>query len=158
MKKLALLFAGLSLFVATGCNDDNDNEMEYPLVGVWQPLKEVVTTVETGEDPVSDQITYTDCQKDSRWRFNTDVAGKVTMWGDSSVPGECTISSDRNFTYTYDKSAKTVVIKYQGTVEPDNGKIITLNDTTLNLSIRENTEDPNVFKTRTYTMKRIPQQ
>ena len=25
MKKLALLFAGLSLFVATGCSDDNDN-------------------------------------------------------------------------------------------------------------------------------------
>jgi hypothetical protein len=24
MKKLALLFAGLSLFVATGCNNDND--------------------------------------------------------------------------------------------------------------------------------------
>lgn len=158
MKKLALLFAGLSLFVATGCNNDNDNETEYPLVGVWQPYKEVVTTVETGETPVSDEITYTTCQKDSRWRFNTETVGKRTDWGDSATPGQCAISSDRNFTYTYDKSAKTVIIKYQGIVEPASGKIVTLNETTLNLAIRENTENPNVFKTRTYTMKRIPQQ
>jgi len=157
MKKLALLFAGLSLFVATGCNDDGDNTMEYPLVGVWQPLKEVVTTVEVGEDPVSDLITYNDCQKESRWRFNSEAAGKRTEWDFIGATPQCAISSDRNFTYTYDRSAKTVVIKYQGTVEPSNGKIITLDDTTLNLSVREETQDPTVYKTRTYTMKRIPQ-
>uniref|UniRef100_A0AAU6WR14 Lipocalin-like domain-containing protein n=2 Tax=Chryseobacterium TaxID=59732 RepID=A0AAU6WR14_9FLAO len=39
MKKLALLFAGLSLFVATGCNNDTTEVMEAPLVGVWQPVK-----------------------------------------------------------------------------------------------------------------------
>ncbi|PQA92336.1 hypothetical protein B0A69_14910 [Chryseobacterium shigense] len=158
MKKLALLFAGLSLFVATGCNDDGDNTMEYPLVGVWQPLKEVVTTVEVGEEPVSDLITYTDCEKESRWRFNTEASGKRTRNGDiGTTTPQCTIISDQNFTYTYDRSAKTVVIKYQGIVEPSNGKIITLNDTTLNLSVREETQDPTVYKTRTYTMRRIPQ-
>ncbi|WP_223606628.1 lipocalin family protein [Chryseobacterium sp. OSA05B] len=157
MKKLALLFAGLSLFVATGCNDDGDNKMEYPLVGVWQPLKEVVTTVETGEEPVSDLITYTDCQKESRWRFNTEVSGKRTDWDFIGVTPQCAIQSDRNFTYTYDKSAKTVVIKYQGTVEPSNAKVVTLDDVTLNLAVREETQDPTVYKTRTYTFKRIPQ-
>ncbi|UWX60314.1 lipocalin family protein [Chryseobacterium oranimense] len=156
MKKLALLFAGLSLFVATGCNDD-DKEMEYPLVGVWQPLKEVVTTVETGEEPVSDLITYTDCQKEGRWRFNSEATGKVTKNGEIGTTPQCTILSDQNFTYTYDRSAKTIVIKFQGIVEPSNGKIITLNDTTLNLSLREETQDPTVYKTRTYTMRRIPQ-
>ncbi|CEJ70813.1 MULTISPECIES: lipocalin-like domain-containing protein [Chryseobacterium] len=156
MKKLALLFAGLSLFVATGCNDD-DKEMEYPLVGVWQPLKEVVTTVETGEDPVSDLITYTDCQKEGRWRFNSEATGKVTTNGEIGTTPQCTILSDQNFTYTYDRSAKTIVIKFQGIVEPSNGKIITLDDTTLNLSLREETQDPTVYKTRTYTMRRIPQ-
>jgi len=157
MKKLALLFAGLSLFVATGCNDDGDNKMEYPLVGVWQPLKEVVTTVETGEEPVSDLITYTDCQKESRWRFNTEASGKRTDWDFIGVTPQCAIQSDRNFTYTYDKSAKTVVIKYQGTVEPSNAKVVTLDDVTLNLAVREETQDPTVYKTRTYTFKRIPQ-
>ncbi len=156
MKKLALLFAGLSLFVATGCNDD-DKEMEYPLVGVWQPLKEVVTTVETGEEPVSDLITYTDCQKEGRWRFNSEATGKVTTNGEIGTTPQCTILSDQNFTYTYDRSAKTIVIKFQGIVEPSNGKIITLDDTTLNLSLREETQDPTVYKTRTYTMRRIPQ-
>ncbi|MGG5210723.1 lipocalin family protein [Chryseobacterium sp. MIQD13] len=156
MKKLALLFAGLSLFVATGCNDD-DKEMEYPLVGVWQPLKEVVTTVETGEEPVSDLITYTDCEKESRWRFTSDATGKLTKNGEIGTTPQCTILSDQNFTYTYDRSAKTIVIKYQGTVEPANGKIITLDETTLNLAIREETQDPTVYKTRTFTMRRIPQ-
>ncbi|MET3537425.1 lipocalin family protein [Chryseobacterium limigenitum] len=157
MKKLALLFAGLSLFVATGCNNDDDTPAEAPLVGVWQPLKEVITTIETGEQPISDLITYTDCQKQSRWRFNTEVVGKRTEWNDTATPGQCAISSDRNFNYTYDKGEKTIQIKYQGTVEPSNGKIITLNETTLNLSIREETSDPTVYKTRTYTFKRIPQ-
>ncbi|KFF10760.1 lipocalin family protein [Chryseobacterium soli] len=158
MKKLALLFAGLSLFIATGCNKDDDTTVEYPLVGVWQPLKEVVTTIETGEQPVSDLITYSDCQKQSRWTFNPEATGKRTEWGDSTTPGQCAaLSPDRTFTYTYDKSGKTVQIKYQGTVEPSNGSITTLNETTLNLAIRENTADPSVYKTRTYTFKRIPQ-
>ncbi|KFF08603.1 lipocalin-like domain-containing protein [Chryseobacterium luteum] len=157
MKKLALLFAGLSLFVATGCNDDGDNEMEYPLIGLWQPLKEVVTTVEVGEDPVSDLITYTDCQKNSRWRFNTQTSGKRNDWGEIGTTPQCAITSQRNFTYTYDRSAKTVIVKYEGTVEPSSGKIITLNDTTLNVAFREETQDPTVYKTRTFTMKRIPQ-
>lgn len=157
MKKLALLFAGLSLFVATGCNDDDGNTMEYPLVGVWQPLKEVVTTVEVGEDPVSDLITYTDCEKEGRWRFNTEVSGKRTKNGEIGTTPACTIISDQNFTYTYDKSAKTVVLKFQGIVEPVNGKVVTLDDATLNLALREETQDPTVYKTRTITMRRIPQ-
>lgn len=157
MKKLALLFAGLSLFVATGCNDDDGNTMEAPLVGVWQPLKEVVTTVEVGEDPVSDLITYTDCQKEGRWRFNTEVSGKRTKNDEMGTTPQCTIVSDQNFTYTYDKSAKTVVLKFQGIVEPVNGKVVTLDDATLNLALREETQDPTVYKTRTITMRRIPQ-
>lgn len=157
MKKLVLLFAGLSLFVATGCKNDDDTPMEYPLVGLWQPLKEVVTTVEVGQDPVSDLITYSDCQKQSRWRFTTDVSGKRTDWGDTATPGVCDIKSDRNFSYTYDKGGKTVQIKYQGTVEPSTGTVATLNETTLNLAVRENTANPKIYKTRTYTFKRIPQ-
>lgn len=157
MKKLALLFTGLSLLVATGCNDDNDNVMEAPLVGVWQPIKEVVTTVEVDEQPVSDVITYSTCQKESRWRFNTDVKGKRTDWDENVTTGQCAIVSDKNFTYTYDKDSKAVQIKYQGIVEPSNAKVISLDDTTLNLAVREETQDPTVFKTRTYTFKRIVQ-
>ncbi|PKF74619.1 lipocalin family protein [Chryseobacterium sp. PMSZPI] len=157
MKKLALLFAGLSLFVATGCSSSNDDVMEAPLVGVWQPTKEVVTTVKTGADPVSDAITYTDCQKQSRWKFNSDGSGKRSDVGDSATPGQCSPQPDKNFTYTYDKSGKSVQMKFQGIVEPVNAKVATLNATTLNLAVREETQDPTVYKTRTYTFTRIPQ-
>ncbi|WP_449400614.1 lipocalin family protein [Chryseobacterium wanjuense] len=158
MKKLALLFAGLSLFVATGCNNDDDTTIEYPLVGTWQPVKEVVTSVPVGGTPVSDEITYTDCQKEGRWVFNAGNTGKRTDKGDSpTTPGTCDVTFDRNFTYTYDKDSKAVQIKYQGIVEPDKGKVTTLNETTLNLTI-EDTTDPTEYNSVTYTFKRIPQQ
>lgn len=157
MKKLALLFAGLSLFAATGCTVESDTVRESPLVGSWRPLKEVVTTVEVGEDPVSNTITYTDCQKQSRWWFSVESKGTRTNWGDTATPGQCAILSDIKFNYTYDKDAKTVQMKIQGVVEPVNAKVVTLDDTTLNLAVREETQDPTVFQTRTYTFQRITQ-
>ncbi|MDQ0592661.1 hypothetical protein QFZ37_001030 [Chryseobacterium ginsenosidimutans] len=157
MKKLALLFAGLSLFVATGCNNDEDEVMEAPLVGVWQPIKKVVTTVAVGQPPVSDGISFdTDCQKTSRWTFASEIAGKRVDMGDSSNPGTCAATFDRVFTYTYDKDSKAVSIKYQGIVQPDQGKIISISDTTLNIMFEDKT-DPTEFHSETYTLKRIPQ-
>lgn len=158
MKKLALLFTGLSLCIATGCNDDNDNVREAPLVGTWQPLKEVVTTVEVGEQPVSDQITYTDCQKESRWWFSTETTGKRIDVTEPAAPGPCNTLPEKKFTYTYDQGGKSVQMKYQGIVEPVTAKVVTLDDTTLNLAVREETQDPAVFKTRTYTFKRVVSQ
>ncbi|KQM62574.1 lipocalin family protein [Chryseobacterium sp. Leaf201] len=158
MKKLALLFAGLSLFVATGCdNDDNDNTIEYPIVGTWQPIKKVVTIVPIGGTPVSDGISYdTTCQKTSRWVFKEGSAGKRTDNGDSAIPGTCEPNFDRNFTYTYDRDSKAIQVKYQGIVEPGKGKVTLLNDTTLNVSF-EDTTDPTEFHSETFTLKRIPQ-
>ncbi|MCU7615414.1 lipocalin family protein [Chryseobacterium sp. GMJ5] len=155
MKKLALLFACLSLFIATGCNnDDEETPMEYPLNGVWQPIKKVVTTVATGQAPVSDGISFdSECQKTSRWTFENGV-GKRKEFGDSATPGTCNITFDRNFTYTYDKDSKAIQIKYQGIVMADQGKIVTLSDTTLNLMIEDKT-DPTKFRSETYTFKRI---
>ncbi|UOU99738.1 lipocalin family protein [Chryseobacterium daecheongense] len=156
MKKLALLFAGLSLFVATGCNDDDNNTIEYPLVGTWQPIKEVVTTVPASGAGVSDEITYTTCQQEGRWVLVEGGTGKRTDKGDSATPGQCDTTFERNLTYTYDKSSKAIQIKYQGIVTPDKGKVTTLNETTLNLTI-EDTTDPNEYHSVTYTLKRIPQ-
>lgn len=155
MKKLALLFAGLSLFVATGCKDDEETIMEAPLNGIWQPVKKVVTVVAIGEDPVSDGISFdTDCQKTSRWVFGIDNNGKRKDMGDSSTPGTCTPTFDRNFSYTYDKDSKAIQIKYQGIVEPDQGKIISISDTTVNIMFEDKT-DPTEFHSETYTLKRV---
>ncbi|MCS3871592.1 hypothetical protein J3D55_004508 [Chryseobacterium ginsenosidimutans] len=157
MKKLALLFAGLSLFVATGCNNDDDEVMEAPLVGVWQPIKKVVTTVAVGQPPVSDGISFdTTCQQTSRWTFASGSTGKRTDVGDTATPGTCAPTFDRVFSYTYDKDSKAISIKYQGIVEPDQGKIISISDTTLNIMIEDKT-DPTEFHSETYTLKRIPQ-
>ena len=156
MKKLALLFAGLSLFVATGCNNDDDTVAEAPLTGLWQPIKKVVTVVAVGQPPVSDGISFdTTCQQTSRWTF-AGTAGKRTDVGDSATPGTCAATFDRNFTYTYDKDSKAIQIKYQGIVAPDQGKIISISDTTLNIMFEDKT-DPTEFHSETYTLRRIPQ-
>lgn len=159
MKKLALLFSGLSLLVASGCSTSNDFVQEAPLIGLWKPIKEVVTVVKVDEQPVSDVITYTDCQMMSRWWFSNETTGKRIDVKDPAVPGPCDIQPDSNFTYSYDKGSKAVVMKVQGTVEPVSAKVVSLDEVTLNLAIREETQDPTVFKTRTYTFKRVnPQQ
>lgn len=155
MKKLALLFLGLSLLVTTGCNNSNDIVIDEPIIGFWQPTKEVVTTVEVGEQPISDVITYTECQKLSRWWFSTETTGKRIDVEDPITGTDCNILPDRNFTYSYDKSSKALQIKYQGVVVPENTKVMTLDATTLNLSIRVETEDPTIYKTRTITFKRV---
>ncbi|MDC8105559.1 MULTISPECIES: lipocalin family protein [Chryseobacterium] len=155
MKKLALLFAGLSLLVATGCKDD-DTQQVFPINGLWQPVKEVITTIPANGSGVSDEITFTTCQKESRWLFNEGNTGKRTDKDEIGTPAICSTVSDRNFTYTYSTSDKRIEIKYQGTVVPDKGKVTTLTDTTLNLTI-EDTTDPNLYKSTTYTLKRIPQ-
>ncbi|WP_292008321.1 lipocalin family protein [Chryseobacterium sp.] len=155
MKKLALLFTGLSLLAITGCNDDDTPELIYPITGTWQPVKEVITVIPIGGGGVSDEITYSSCQQESRWVFNENNSGKRTDNDEAGTPAICTVVSDRNFTYVYDKREKDIEIKYQGTMASDKGKVTLLNDNSLNLKI-EDTTNPNEYQSVTYTFKRIP--
>ncbi|AZB31748.1 MULTISPECIES: lipocalin family protein [Chryseobacterium] len=155
MKKLAL-FAGLSLLAFTGCNDDDVSEQIFPIVGTWSPTTEVRTQVPADGVGFSDEITYTDCQKEGRWVFNENSSGKRTNRDMAGNPAICSTISERNFTYVYNSSEKNFEIKYQGTVVSDKGKVTLLNAETLNLKI-EDTTDPTIYKSTTYTFKRIPQ-
>jgi len=157
MKKLALIFACLSLMIATGCNDDDDKKVqEFPLVGTWKPIKEVRTVVDSAGAGVSDEIDYTICQQESRWVFNENNSGKRSDKDEAGVPATCSTISERNFTYIYNSSDKNFEIKYQGTVVSDKGKVVLLDSETLNLKIEDMT-DPALYKSTTYTFKRITQ-
>jgi len=157
MKKLALIFACLSLMIATGCNDDDDKKaQEFPIVGTWKPVKEVRTVVDNAGAGVSDEIDYTTCQQESRWVFNENSSGKRSDKDEAGVPLTCSTISERNFTYIYNNSDKNFEIKYQGTVVSDKGKVVLLDAETLNLKIEDMT-DPALYKSTTYTFKRITQ-
>ncbi|MFL9834911.1 lipocalin family protein [Chryseobacterium terrae] len=155
MKKLAL-FAGLSLLAFTGCNDDDAPEQVFPIVGTWSPTKEVRTQVPSDGVGFSDEIVYTDCQKEGRWVFNENSSGKRTDKNMTGMPATCSATAERNFTYVYNSSDKNFEIKYQGTVAAEKGKVTLLNAETLNLKIEDGT-DPTIYKSITYTFKRIPQ-
>ncbi|KQR93832.1 hypothetical protein ASG01_08195 [Chryseobacterium sp. Leaf180] len=155
MKKLALIFAGLSLMAISGCNNSDDNEQpEYSMVGTWKPIREVRTSVPTGGGGVTDDITYTTCQQDGRWLFNENKTGKRTDKGEVGNPLACSTTSDRNLTYNYNKEDTSIEIKYAGTIVSDIGKVVYLDQTTMNLRIDDNT-NPTVAKSTTYTLKRV---
>ncbi|WP_419869715.1 lipocalin family protein [Chryseobacterium sp. CT-SW4] len=154
MKKLALLFTGLSLLAITGCNDDDTPELIYPIAGTWQPVKEVITVIPTGGGGYSDEITYSTCQQESRWIFNENSSGQRTDNEEVGTPAVCSVISDRSFTYVYDKKEKDFEIKYQGTAATEKGEVTLLTETSLNLKIEDMT-DPNQYKSVTYTFKRV---
>lgn len=157
MKKLALIFACLSLIATTiSCNNNEETKQEFPIVGTWKPVKEVRTTVDLNGVGVSDEITYTTCQQESRWVFNEDTSGKRTNRDEAGSPLTCSTISVRNFNYNYNKSDSSFEIKYQGTVVSEKGKVVDLNAETLNLKI-EDTTNPDLYKATTYTFKRIAQ-
>ena len=153
MKKLAL-FAGLSILAFTGCEDNDTPEQVYPLVGTWSPTKEVRTQVDSDGVGFSDEIAYTDCQKESTWVFNENKSGVRTNRDLAGTTPTCSTISQRNFSYIYNPSEKNVEIKYQGTVVSDKGKVTLLDAQTLNLKIEDNT-DPTLYKSITYTFKRV---
>lgn len=156
MKKLALLFAGLSLMATTACKDDAVEVQEFPLVGTWKPMKENRTEVDINGAAFTDEVTYSTCQQASRWVFNENSTGKRTNNEEVGIPVTCSVVSARNFSYVYNSSDKNVEIKYQGTVVSDKGKVTLLDAETLNLKI-DDTSNPNIYKSTTYTFKRIPQ-
>lgn len=155
MKKLALLFAGLSLMAATtACNDDEEAVQEFPIAGTWRPVAEVRTEVDLDGVGFSDEIAYTTCQKESTWVFGDNAAGKRTDRDEAGTPLTCSNINQRNFTYVYNKTEKSIEIKYQGTVVSDKGKVVDLNAETMNIKFEDDT-DPTVYKTTTRTFKRV---
>lgn len=154
MKKITILFAGLSLLGFSGCNDDENSQPEYSIVGTWKPTKEVRTSVPVSGAGVSDEIVYSACQQTGTWMFAENQTGKRTDKGEAGTPAVCSTVAERNLTYNYNKTEKNIEIKYAGTVVADQGKVVMISQDMMNVRIDDNT-NPTVAKSTTYTLKRV---
>ena len=147
MKKIFLLFATALLFLMN-CKED---EAPQPLSieGNWKVLKMVKTTVVNGGQPDSDIYIYTDCEAQSRYVFNTDLSGKVLVQG--PLNGGCWLLSDKAMTYQYESKTGAITINY--IAEKDEGFVMDLTETTMNLKIE--VVKPTIYESKTYSLVKV---
>lgn len=147
MKKIFLLFAAVFLLFIN-CKEE-DAPQPLSIVGTWKAVKMVKTTVLNNGQPDSDTFVYTDCEAKTRYVFNEDLAGKVTVHG--FLNQQCLLLSDQNMTYVYDSKTRAITIKY--VTLKDVGSVEDLTENTMNLKIE--IIEPNVYESRTYTLVKI---
>lgn len=147
MKKIFLLFAA-ALLLLMNCKDD---EVVQPLSieGNWKVVKMVKTTVINGGQPDSDTYIYTDCEAMSRYLFNADLSGKVSVQG--HINGGCALLSEKTMTYQYDSKTGAIVLNY--IAEKDEGSVFDLTATTMNLKIE--VVKPTIYESKTYSLVKV---
>lgn len=153
MKKILMLLVGLLLFTTSCKNDDDSTVQNNSIVGVWKPVKMVLTTVNANEILANSQSYYydeDDCQQESRYTFNEDLSGHVYI-KDNYGGTNCLLIQDEALTYTYDENTGDITLQY--ITLKDEGKISDLTDSSMNLQIEETEGD--VYTSRTYTLEKV---
>ncbi len=149
MKNLIILFAAAFLVILTGCKDDDP--VEYPIVGVWQPTQMVKNTVANNDtSTTTETFIYSQCEMDGRWIFNEDMTGSVLlkeMFGGTT----CVQTKNATFKYTYDKLSGKLIIDYINLSEQ--GAITDVTESTMNLKIEE--FNASGYVSKTYSLVKI---
>ena len=144
MKKIFLLFASALLFLMNCKGDETPQPLS--IEGNWKVLKMVQTTVINGGQPDSDTFLYTDCEQQSRYLFNGDTSGKVTVYG--PLNGGCQLLDEKGMTYQYNPKTGAIAINY--IAEKDEGVVFDLTETTMNLKVE--VVKPTIYESKTYTL------
>lgn len=152
MKKFALLLAVALVTVFNSCKQEDTTPVKYPITGVWQPIKETWVNVGVNNVATTDLITYTTCELQDRWTFETDTKG-IRTENSEDLTGNCQLDQTRNFSYFYDSSTTDFQMKYQGDILPYVGKVTLLTENTMNLKIEYT--DAIGYHSNTYTFKRV---
>lgn len=151
MKKILILLVGLLLFTTSCKNDDDSTVQKNSIVGVWKPVKMVLTTVNANEILANSQsYYYDDCQQESRYTFNEDLSGHIYI-KDNYGGTNCLLIKDEAFTYTYDENTGNIMLQY--VTLKDEGKISNLTSSSMNLQIEKTEGD--VYTSKTYTLEKV---
>ncbi|MCC2589708.1 lipocalin family protein [Chryseobacterium sp. MFBS3-17] len=146
MKKI-LLFLTAVFSIGLLVNCDDDPVVGQSIAGTWKPVKMVETVVDsTGSQ--SETFYYSDCQQLSRWVFNKDNTGSVLEQDDTYT--SCHVKFQSNLNYEYNDKTGEITLTY--ITFQDQGVVLDLTDSTMNLKI-ENVDLVNdVYISETYTL------
>ncbi len=127
MKKL-LLIAVCSLFVATSCRKDDEENEANLIVGTWK-LNKQVTQYGNG---TSDTDTPNPCEAQSNFVF---AADKNLLSNEYYNSGTSCLLDDSSGTYSYDPATKLLTLVLDG--DNTSVKVETLNSNELIISVEE---------------------
>lgn len=105
-------FILFSIFVFTifSCKRDYEYEENASIIGSWKPIKATAYKTVAGFT-VSQSEDMNACQQQSKMTYRAD--GTATEVRFDNVSGNCEKTLDRNFTYTFNSSQKSLVHNFQ---------------------------------------------
>lgn len=105
-------FILFSIFVFTifSCKRDYEYEENASIIGSWKPIKATAYKTVAGFT-VSQSEEMNACQQQSKMTYRAD--GTATEVRFDNVSGNCEKTLDRNFTYTFNSSQKSLVHNFQ---------------------------------------------
>ena len=108
MKKILLLALSLG-FVFNSCsnNDDEDQNEEFSIVGVWHPSRKIVVSGSTGV--TLSNTDFSSCYRTSTFDFKSNNT-VVTNIFENNINGQCVSTGIETSPYSYDYSANKLVV------------------------------------------------
>ncbi|MFC7345545.1 lipocalin family protein [Chryseobacterium zhengzhouense] len=107
MKKLLAIAFTAGLLFTSCSNDDDEQNNEFSIVGIWQPSREIVVSGSNGV--TLSNTSYSGCYSTSTFDFKSNNT-LVSNIFELNTSNNCVSTGIETVPYTYDHAAKKLVI------------------------------------------------
>lgn len=107
MKKLLAIAFTTGLLFTSCSNDDDEQNNEFSIVGIWQPSREIVVSGSNGV--TLSNTSYSGCYSTSTFDFKSNNT-LVSNIFELNTSNNCVSTGIETVAYTYDHAAKKLVI------------------------------------------------
>lgn len=107
MKKLLMFLFASGLVFSSCSNDDDEQNEEFSLVGVWHPAREIVMSGSNGITLTNTD--YSPCYRTSTFDFKTNNTVVSNIF-ENNISGNCVSTGIDTAPYSYDHVANKLII------------------------------------------------